>query len=273
MFAASLPRRIPRWGGVPLAVVLLFGALSLSACADAPGETETGSTGSSPDTAPLPGPADPDDLDEGPPPLTWLPPGPADPSDPPPNFWYELLASRQCDTLIAAEDGPLWTAAGWLCDGLNTGDEASWSTGIATFGQLDEAPVGCLESAAFTFLERLVAHYEEHGQPEEFVSAPAGDTACALGLTGVSAESSGFAEVSVCREEAVRLMGRLMDVTSADVGGVLVDVENTGTHRYEFMPPAADPGEVTVTAYADDGPIPGSATLTYTSEGCPDGQN
>lgn len=262
--------RMPRAGVLALVLTLIGG--TLAACAEEPGAGP-----SDPPVTPttvaddIPGPADPDDVDDGPPPLAWLPPGPADPADPPPNFWYALLASRQCDTLIAAEDGPLWTAAGWLCDGINTGAVDSWATGIDQLAQVEVAPTGCLEQAAFAFLTRLVAHYEEHGQPDEFAAAEAGDTACALGLTGVAAENSGLPEVSGCAPEPVRLMGRLIDVTSATVAGHSVEVANTGTHRYVFTPPPGDPGEVLVTAHTADGAVPGTATLTYTAEGCPTG--
>ncbi len=279
MFAIALPRRSHR-RGVGACVILLLCAGAVIGCATTAADVDgtpltADSDRSSPADPDLPGPTDPDAIGEDPPALAWLPPGPSDPADPSPESFYGKLRDRQCADLIeVGEPFPPWRAAGLVCRALETGDPTTWEDAALARAAVDPSALSCLDTAALALIDRALAHYAAHGQPEA-VSVPSGGGAgCPLALTGLATtEGLRFADtqpqVSACGGDTVRLMGLLMGVTSADVGGVSVPVRNDGVHWYVFSAPAlADTGAnpVTVVAHGPGGALPGGAELFYVED-------
>lgn len=274
MFVESVHRRSRRRTGILLATGALVLTAALAACgvpASTDGQIDPTATAN--DGLDLPGPVDPDDPDDGPPPLTWFLPGPSDPTDPSPESYYGKIRDRQCEGVpVSTSDGAVWVAAALVCDALATADPDTWAQARTTRAEVDVGGLSCLDQAAAGVIDRALAHYEQYGQPESVAVPSSGDAGCPLELTGLATEGElRFADTPatapVCGDVPVRLVGLLMDVTSATVDGVTVPVRNDGVHRYVFTAPphaATDPdlGAV-VLAHGPGGVLPGEGRLTY----------
>ncbi|TDW31141.1 hypothetical protein [Cryobacterium psychrophilum] len=256
------------------------GAALLAACAGSPAGAPAGSTTGSSSADPgadsaeqLPGPISPDDpgADVAAPP-SWLPIGPAGPADPAPDMWYSRLQNKDCPGLadLNPDTSQLWTAAFTLCAAVVSQDAGDWQVGAEQLAAVSRpGPSDCLERATYDTLTALVAFRTTH--PGTRINPASPQTlACALELTGLSTLGGTQTDTGpVCTSggASIRLLGRLVSVTTVTVGARSVPAEQQAENTVFFVAPPADaPGTVSVTVGDAAGRFPGSATLQYTSD-------